>query len=68
MDLLDFGTIMVRNSGFQIFRGNSVLVHEIEVIHTASSLLHLNHLSLASYTRDIGKQCRQRSDAAECGI
>ena len=28
----------------------------------------LTHLCLASYKRDIGKQCRRRSDAAECGV
>ena len=28
----------------------------------------LTHISLASHKRDIGKQCRPGSDAAECGI
>ena len=29
---------------------------------------YLTHLSLASHKRDIGRQCRPRSDAAECGV
>ena len=36
---------------------------EREIIHTNSS-----HLCLASHKRDIGKQSRPRSDAAECGV
>ena len=28
----------------------------------------LTRLNLASHKRDIGKQCRPRSDAAECGV
>ena len=28
----------------------------------------LAHLCLASHTKDIGKQCRPRSDAAERGV
>ena len=28
----------------------------------------LTYLSLASHKRDIGKQCRPRSDASECGV
>ena len=32
------------------------------------TIILLTHLSLASHKRDIGKQCRPRSDAAECGI
>ena len=30
--------------------------------------LALTHLSLASHKRDIGKQCRPRSDATEWGV
>ena len=32
------------------------------------SAVLLTHLSLASHKRDVGKQCRPGSDAAECGV
>ena len=28
----------------------------------------LSHLSIAAFLWDIGKQCRTRSDATECGV
>ena len=46
---------------------------DIDQVYTLYSLkiiipfLPLTHLSLASHKRDIGKQCRPRSDAAKRG-
>ena len=46
---------------------------EVTLVKYSSYLLfgaasELTHLNLASNKKDTGKQCRTRSDAAECGV
>ena len=38
---------------------------KIDIMHVDANTVYLTHISLASHFRDIGKQCRPRSDAAE---
>ena len=41
---------------------------ELAMVNESSVFELLNHLSLASHKRDIGKQYRPRPDAAERGV
>ena len=45
-----------------------VTVDAANNIKTTTFWSHITHLSLASYKRDIGKECRPRSDAAERSV
>ena len=46
-----------------------ILMHSSMLLIGIETLLKLlTHLSLASHKRDIGKQCRPRSDATERGV
>ena len=63
MDLFEFkdGNSYFRNKGLKGLRS--------ENLNRWMYFRHLlTHLCLASHKRDIGKQCRPRSDAAECGV
>ena len=55
-------TILVQNIGTPFHAYTNVLSSSFY------NLMRLTHISLASFLWDISKQCRPRSDAAECGV
>ena len=66
-NIINFSLAEIAQGMLSIKEKYSVIILE-QFQFPKTNIVLLTHLSLASHKWDTGKQCRPRSDAAECSV